>query len=190
MIQSISSHTVLNNTHMHIAEKIPNHQLSFIWRHNLMENINLASFTMWFEIIFANKMCMNRMEYPNSLVGLVFWQIWNRIDFLDLAMLHRLWKESYQKLVFLHNLEWQMEATFSLCRFWFTTKQQTSNKDCSFQKNSKSMPPCYKTHFCWNIVTAGINQIATLCYHQYKLNGANLKDGAMNIIPLNIRKPN
>ena len=38
------------------------------------------------------------------------------------------------------------------------------------------------------ILRAGINQIATLCYHQYKLNGANLKDGAMNIIPLNIWK--
>ena len=84
----------------------------------------LASFTMWFEKTFANKMCMNRMEYPNFLVGLVFWQIWNRIDFWDLAMLHRLWKESYQQLVFLHNLEWQMEATFSLCRFWFTTNIQ------------------------------------------------------------------
>ena len=36
------------------------------------------------------------------------------------------------------------------------------------------------------ILCASIKQIATLCYHQYKLNGANLKDGAMNIIPLNI----
>ena len=36
------------------------------------------------------------------------------------------------------------------------------------------------------ILRASIKQIATLCYHQYKLNGANLKDGAMNIILLNI----
>ena len=43
-------------------------------------------------------------------------------------------------------------------------------------------------HISVEILRVGIKQIATLCYHQYKLNGANLKDGAMNIIPLNIRK--
>ena len=46
-----------------------------------------------------------------------------------------------------------------------------------------------ETHISVEILCAGIKQIATLCYHQYKLNGANLKDGALNKIPLNIRKP-
>ena len=35
-------------------------------------------------------------------------------------------------------------------------------------------------HISVEILRVGIKQIATLCYHQYKLNGANLKDEAMN----------
>ena len=42
-------------------------------------------------------------------------------------------------------------------------------------------------HICVEILRVGIKQIATLCYHQYKLNGANLKDEAMNAILLNIQ---
>ena len=42
-------------------------------------------------------------------------------------------------------------------------------------------------HISVEILRVGIKQIATLCYHQYKLNGANLKDEAMNAILLNIQ---
>ena len=122
--------------------------------------------------------------------------------------MHRLWKESQQKLVFLHNnLEhsdrWRGQLSLSLqllvCK---QTNKQTNKHSTNiliFNKNSKYHCHCrYITRVCRparkhisvEILCAGIKQIATLCYHQHKLNGANLKHGAMNIIPLNIWKTN
>ena len=129
----------------------------------------------------------------------IFWQIWTRReDFVGSGDDASIMERKLSETCFSAQLGMTDGGNFLfLCSFfWFT---QTFNKDCSFPKNSKYQR-CryYKSGLCRpatkdisvEILRASIKQIATLCYHQYKLNGANLKDGAMNIIPLNIRKPN
>ena len=146
---NIIPHTVLNI--IHIAEKIPNHQLSFIWCHNLVENILFSQQNMeYLKCKFLYLLSDWRLYFDKSGKEKISW-IWRWCIDYGKKVIRNLffcttWNDRWRQLSL--SLQLLLVYTNIQQRLFFSKEFQIPAMQVL---QERFMPSCYKRHFSWNI---------------------------------------